>query len=315
MNLEWLIHPVSKETFVEEYLEKKPLVVKRNDPHYFNRLMSLEDIDVVLERGSISGRVEITMPNAQKKIPAAEYLNSQHSKNVVIRKGFNVSKMEQLYMQEKATILINASQYEWPALERLLETINNDLKTTSGANIFITPAQAQCFPAHFDEHDLFIIQIAGKKRWRIYESALYLPTQPQGGRVFDFSKLNLLYDLDIEAGDIVYFPRGFVHEVITTDSMSAHITLGCMHTTWLSVVAAYIRQLAEEEPLLRGAYMKDILCQGEARKKIIECLKQKFTHNLPLDVLAKIKPADAERSPVRATFQFTKHDLVNSERL
>ena len=41
-SLEWLISPVAKEDFFEQYWEKRPLVVKRDQSNYFNSLLSFE---------------------------------------------------------------------------------------------------------------------------------------------------------------------------------------------------------------------------------------------------------------------------------
>jgi ribosomal protein L16 Arg81 hydroxylase len=41
---------MSKQTFFEEYWEKRPLVVNRNQPEYFSSLLSLDEIDHVSGR-------------------------------------------------------------------------------------------------------------------------------------------------------------------------------------------------------------------------------------------------------------------------
>jgi hypothetical protein len=42
VSLQWLISPFSKQVFLEEYWEKRPLVVKRDQPNYFSSLLSLD---------------------------------------------------------------------------------------------------------------------------------------------------------------------------------------------------------------------------------------------------------------------------------
>ena len=38
-----------------------------------------------------------------------------------------------------------------------------------GANVYLTPPGTQGFAPHFDDVDVFILQLEGKKHWRLYE--------------------------------------------------------------------------------------------------------------------------------------------------
>jgi len=38
----------------------------------------------------------------------------------------------------------------------------------TGCNCYLTPADSQGFSPHFDDIDAFILQLEGKKRWRVY---------------------------------------------------------------------------------------------------------------------------------------------------
>eukprot|EP00954_Amorphochlora_amoebiformis_P003993 310054-Amorphochlora_amoeboformis.AAC.1 len=38
----------------------------------------------------------------------------------------------------------------------------------SGANAYLTPSGTQGFAPHFDDVDVYILQLEGRKRWRLY---------------------------------------------------------------------------------------------------------------------------------------------------
>ncbi len=46
-------------------------------------------------------------------------------------------------------------------------------------NAYYTPRAAQGLPVHHDTHDVFVLQVAGEKRWLVYEPALELPLRNQ----------------------------------------------------------------------------------------------------------------------------------------
>src|SRR5579864_9198272 len=72
-SLEWLINPVSRKAFFESYWEKQTLVVKRDQPNYFNSLLSLDEVDRVLT--TLDRRYpDITLKNASKEIKSDDYV-------------------------------------------------------------------------------------------------------------------------------------------------------------------------------------------------------------------------------------------------
>jgi ribosomal protein L16 Arg81 hydroxylase len=46
-----------------------------------------------------------------------------------------------------------------------------------------------------------------------------------------------LLDVELEAGDALYLPRGYVHAALTTDVDSVHLTIGVLSTTWYDVLS------------------------------------------------------------------------------
>src|SRR5215813_10916206 len=52
-SLDWLINPIDPRSFKAEYWDKRPLIVKRNDPTYYDGLLSLIDVDHILSASPI----------------------------------------------------------------------------------------------------------------------------------------------------------------------------------------------------------------------------------------------------------------------
>lgn len=97
-----------------------------------------------------------------------------------------------------------------------------------GANSYLTPPDSQGFAPHYDDIEAFILQIEGKKRWRLYKPTTdreYLPRY--SSKNFDPSEIGEpILDTVINAGDLLYFPRGTIHQGETIDGThSLHVTL------------------------------------------------------------------------------------------
>eukprot|EP00761_Pharyngomonas_kirbyi_P009661 gb/GECH01009678.1/.p1 GENE.gb/GECH01009678.1/~~gb/GECH01009678.1/.p1 ORF type:complete len:604 (+),score=149.62 gb/GECH01009678.1/:1-1812(+) len=102
-------------------------------------------------------------------------------------------------------------------------------------NMFFTPQgvlrrgqhqNSQGFEAHFDKMCSFVIQIQGYKEWALYDDALHMPLPHQQfkPKVADLGEPSMVVDL--KPGDVLFFPRGWVHEARTSSSDSIHLTVG-----------------------------------------------------------------------------------------
>ena len=110
------------------------------------------------------------------------------------------------------------------------------------ANAYFTPRGSQGLPVHHDTHDVFCLQVAGRKRWLVYEPALELPLRNQRYRPELGEPGEPVLDLVLEPGDMLYMPRGWLHEALTSDEDSLHLTIGVSVYTWLDALRAALER-------------------------------------------------------------------------
>ena len=72
----------------------------------------------------------------------------------------------------------------WPPLIEFTGQLVADLGHPVQVNAYLTPPAAQGFAAHYDTHDVFVVQVAGRKHWTIHEPVVRLPRpdEPWDGR-------------------------------------------------------------------------------------------------------------------------------------
>ena len=58
----------------------------------------------------------------------------------------------------------------------------------------------------------------------------------------------------MRAGDTLYLPRGWLHQAMTSDTPSLHLTVGIDVATWLDAVRAALDEAAKEEVDFGGAF-------------------------------------------------------------
>jgi bifunctional lysine-specific demethylase and histidyl-hydroxylase NO66 len=138
------------------------------------------------------------------------------------------------------TVVLQGLQHTNPHLARLANNLALALDHPVQVNAYLSPANARGLDLHFDFHDVFVVQLGGSKRWRIW-APLPRTTDPVKGRhsiaAPQLDELgDPLLDLTIEAGDCLYLPRGYPHAAETTDLPSDHLTIGLLAVTWQRVL-------------------------------------------------------------------------------
>ena len=99
----------------------------------------------------------------------------------------------------------------------LCEVLQEVFCSFVGANNYLTPTKSAGFAPHWDDIDAFMVQVEGKKYWKVYapESADdTLPLESSGNfSDADFAERQPVFEGWLEQGDTLYVPRGFVHQV------------------------------------------------------------------------------------------------------
>lgn len=155
-----------------------------------------------------------------------------------------------------STIVLQALHRVWPPIIDFCQQLAADLGHPVQANAYVTPPQNQGFDDHYDVHDVFVLQVAGRKRWSIHAPVHLSPLrdQPWTDRrdaVREAARQEPVIDTVLEPGDVLYLPRGYLHSATALGGLTIHLTLGIHSWTRYAVaeelVALALGELAEDE--------------------------------------------------------------------
>ena len=251
-SLEALVDPIGAEDFFSAYFESQKLLVRRNRPDYFDDLLTFDDIDRILTTQEAK-RGEVTLVNAARKVEASEYIY-----------GDDTIKVDQVYRlhQDGATIILNQLQNRHPPLASLCAALELEFSAPFQTNIYVTPPAAQGFRPHFDTHDVLVLQIAGSKRWQMYGTPVELTLKGHSDYTRQDDPGPVSEEFDLRAGDTLYVPRGLVHNAISTDETSLHITVGVLSWTWFDLLLEAVESLAASDRQIRSALPRNFARSG-----------------------------------------------------
>jgi bifunctional lysine-specific demethylase and histidyl-hydroxylase NO66 len=160
-----------------------------------------------------------------------------------------------------STIVLQALHRVWPPILEFCQRLAAELGHPVQANAYVTPPQNQGFSAHYDVHDVFVLQIEGQKRWRIHRPVLASPLrdQPWSDRRADVEKRaeeTPLMETLLKPGDCLYLPRGYMHAATALGGVSTHLTLGIHVWTRFALAEQLVHQALQtlaDDPVMRAS--------------------------------------------------------------
>jgi bifunctional lysine-specific demethylase and histidyl-hydroxylase NO66 len=235
LSLAWLLQPLTVGTFINEIWGTTHYHVSRNFPQYFDSLFdgsaSVDEL-VGLFRPDLS-LVSLVREN-DKKDPYVYRLAGG---------GFDVAGIGKDFA-DGYTIVLGSIERFVRTIASLSHAIEVEMNFTTQVNAYVTPPESQGFVTHYDEHDVLIVQIRGSKIWHLYNGADIAPHQMCRQEPIVTDALPSPTDVRLEAGDVLYLPRGRVHAAEATSELSVHLTVGLTAPTLLTLVTRALNSLS-----------------------------------------------------------------------
>ena len=153
------------------------------------------------------------------------------------------------------SVIVNHADFHHISIAELCEDLQQTFPHVY-ANAYLTPPNGYAVKPHADDRDVLVVQILGQKKWKIYKNVPVEfpfereqvgkngmgvdPSVLEGGLCFNNKEIVLC------PGDVLYMPRGFVHEATTINnshdngersdalehSPSFHITIAIATHDW-----------------------------------------------------------------------------------
>jgi ribosomal protein L16 Arg81 hydroxylase len=227
---------IPRTEFLENYFEQRWLLRRgalKSSPVTWN------DVDELLYR--IDPSSPLFQLFQEGEVPHDQYVDQ------VVEHGGTRHRLNKLSfydcMSRGATLVMNRLEEHSLAAKRLCTEVSRFAGFPAIGNAYLSFGGTGTFGKHWDTHDVFVIQLLGKKRWQVFEPTLPLPLSRQtcGAYQSQCPKYPVL-DIELSAGDVLYLPRGWWHQAIPQDSGSFHLSVGTYPPTTLE----YLQWVSEQ---------------------------------------------------------------------
>ncbi|WP_118847274.1 JmjC domain-containing protein [Neisseria meningitidis] len=206
--------------FNENYLYKKPFIFK-------NALdvssISWKEINELYQRADPTDwqfkfrKGEI--------IPKEAYVESFNDVGK-IRYHFNKTAVYQ-YLQDGATMVYNRIDNE-PFVDTIAKQVAQFAQAQTVVSGYLAFGSSSSYRNHWDTRDVFAVQLIGKKHWTISAPNFDMPLYMQQAKDMPHITPSKTVDMEVilEAGDILYIPRGWWHNPMPMNCETFHLAIG-----------------------------------------------------------------------------------------
>lgn len=178
-------------------------------------------------------------------LPAETYTELVASKRGVMVPRLRVAQLTE-QLRQGSTLVVDAVNELADPVGDLAAALEHDLREKVQVNLYAGWGVTHGFDVHWDDHDVFVLQLSGRKRWRVYGPTrpfplhrdLELPPRPDTEPV---------EDLMLEDGDVLYVPRGHWHDVAAVGTASLHLTFGFNPATGIDLLTWLADRLRSDE--------------------------------------------------------------------
>jgi len=262
------IAPTGADEFLAGYWERRPLHVERGEPGRFDDLLSARDVERQMSEPGLRSP-GFRLVKAGEKLDARDYtIDLPWRPRPFTGSADNLAVLHEF--TRGATVVLQGLHLTWTPLARYCRELEAFLGQPAQANAYYTPARSQGLPVHHDTHDVLVLQVSGSKRWLVYHPVFELPLKHQRYRAELGDPGPTVMDVVLRAGDTLYLPRGWLHEALTSDEDSLHLTVGVSVITWLDALRDL---LAECEDDL--AFRRSVPADGEGAAELVARLAER----------------------------------------
>jgi ribosomal protein L16 Arg81 hydroxylase len=249
-----LIQPLPASEFVERHWGARFAHVPAARGK-FHHLFSWDVLNEILDLQRF-GPMRMRLVREGRVIDPAQYQYSTREQQGITRTSAVKERL-----RAGATLVINDVEDCHRPLRERVAALEALFRARINVNLYAGFGHDSGFLQHWDAQDTFILQIAGRKAWTIWNPTRRWPVRKD---VADAPRPDTepAWDGDLTDGSLFYIPRGWWHVARPLDAPCLHLTITVNNRTGLDLVASLLSQLRSHEIVRR-----DLPAIGDAARQ------------------------------------------------
>ncbi len=169
-----------------------------------------------------------------------------------------------------ATLVLKSVETYFGTVADFVNLLSREICETVHANLYYSPGLCPAFDEHYDTHDIFVIQLEGRKRWFLRGVSHKYPLAHQDylGHQPPHEVRPVVVETD--PGQVLYIPRGYWHRA-ESDNASLHLTIGIYRQTKIDLLSWLTEEMADYEDMRKDFF--SLTGEGCVEKALLDIEK------------------------------------------
>lgn len=234
-----------RDEFFDRYFNRAPLLRRsalRGEPV---SVLSIADLDAVVDAEAIRPPY-LDVAKDGKQVPPAAYTEPVVVQGLYLTDRVVPARVASLF-RSGATLTFNALNHHRPNLRQLAARLTETFGSPAEVIAFLTPATRRGLAPHYDPVDVFVVQLAGTKSWRVWP----VPHPRRGDDAGNLDEAALgepAIAATLQPGDILYIPYNCAHVATAGEQVSLHLSLTVQPRRWASLVQEVVTRITGADP-------------------------------------------------------------------
>jgi ribosomal protein L16 Arg81 hydroxylase len=283
-----VLAPLAPADFLSEYWGQRYLH-QTGSPGRFSALFPWSALNQLLETHRfVPPRLRLSHDG--KSVPSESFMKNGH---------LRASELTTL-LRSGATLIIDAVDEVHAPLKALCQRRSRALQARINVNMSAGWRTSHGFDVHWDSHDVFILQVSGRKIWKLWDATEKYPIKNSVELGRTPPTTTPVWDSTLQDGEMLYMPRGTWHVAIPVDEPTLHLTIGIYPPTGVDVIRWISEGLQSDERLRMTLPMSD---DAAGNTSYLETMRTAVERALaPGDLLLKYRRYSNESANQRPYF-------------
>lgn len=283
-----ILSPVGRAAFLAEYWNTSFLRVQGRRGR-FQHLLSWEDLNHILEHHRLEPP-RFSLVQKGKTLDPARYLLPAPGKQRINAGALAVC------LSQGATLVLDEVEEMATPLRDLAESCAEVLQSKVTVNLYGSWRTQNGFDLHWDPQDTLILQVAGRKHWKVFRPTRPHPLDADIREPAAPADADVVWEGILDDGDMIYMPRGWWHVATPLDEPSLHLTVTIVPPRGIEFLKWLVEDM-REDPAVRMDVPR--LAGPEARQAFEASLRAAMAHVWSTDALSRFLEVWDSRRPAR----------------
>jgi ribosomal protein L16 Arg81 hydroxylase len=288
-----ILSPICAEEFIAKYFGRSFLHLP--GPRLkFSDLLPWNELNRILEEHRLFPP-RLKLFQAGKEIESDKYIHQSGGPEPRLKHAELTNLLGQ-----GATLIIDEFDELYRPIRELAASLERIFRIHIQVNLYAGWRTDQGFLLHYDKHDTLILQVAGRKHWQVYRpTRLYPLEHGKDAEQAEKPGGEPIWDDTLQAGGLLYIPRGWWHVAYPLEEPTLHLTFGLSNPRGIDLLSWFVSQLKNCEEV-----RKDIphLSSATLQRAYLDKLREHLSSAWSPDLIHRYMQAADSRALPRPFF-------------